>query len=102
MESRPITLEELGVGGNVTLDVIVEYEIDEGEPAEQPSKNNETGYPGSPSSLIVHKVTVTEYDNGKHTQIREENPVFFDLLDRQAKSIVESKIDYYFEYFAGK
>jgi hypothetical protein len=88
MQTKEITVEI--EDEEVTLDVTVEYEIDQGEPAEYPSKHNETGYPGSPSSLIIHHVTVDRYEC-KGTAIYRDgwSMMLFEKLDEIAEDYVK-------------
>ena len=81
MPITEIVVDDLG-DDPATLTALVDYEIDEGEPMEMPSRWNETGYPGSPNSLIINSVKVSYWQHGEIVLKRSQATKFFALMDR--------------------
>lgn len=72
--SKDFTIEEMGKGLNGSVDVLVDYDWDAGEP-------QTWDHPGSPGGCEMTSWMVTAYSNGDVTVRRAERPDWFAWLD---------------------
>lgn len=81
-----LTLEELGKGMNGCVEVEIDYDVTPGE-------ERTWDYPGSPATVELTDVHVTEYSNDSVTVKREDRPDWFAWLDKVVEGILEADWD---------
>jgi hypothetical protein len=81
-----LTLEELGKGLNGCVEVEIDYDVTPGEA-------QTWDYPGSPATVELTDVHVTEYTSDTHEVKREDRPDWFAWLDRVVGDILEAEWD---------